>query len=324
MPYLLKRMAVVIMAGVAPLCGPARSMNIQRATSPAVLRGIVSLDGDPWNGTITVSSGSEVLQTVANYSFVNGTFAVSLNAPAEKAITTGHARITVETVANNQPQKVHLTADVQDIDPNRVVVFVNPVTSIISAYLDLNTQTIIEDPAEQVGLALATGTLPQSPHITDFDSHAFLAQSELNGGFDNFVKQVAWEITTGSPLSIPRMTEPEIMARVAMLDAAGGSLAPAGEMRAAAAAAAAVSASTAINANDLILALVKNVCSAAASKVGGVFAGWVLDQILGPTGNEARVDSQLKEIGKQQQKCLTAYPSFPHRSRMCKRLLPTR
>ena len=186
-------------AALLPLSAAAQSVNFVQG--PEILRGIARFDEPVAAGTITVSSGEEVLQTVPAAQFVNGTFAVPLNAAAQRAFTSGDTRVKIEIQASGNTAAAELMADSHQLDPSRVVVRVDPVTSIAAAYRDLNPLMSVDDARVAVSSGLGIGSLRQSPHMIDFDSKSFMLQSRVSGGFNNFVKQVASEVSSGSPLS---------------------------------------------------------------------------------------------------------------------------
>jgi hypothetical protein len=279
-----------------PLSAAAQSVNVVQG--PEILRGIARFDEPVSAGTITVSSGAEVLQTVQVAHFVNGTFSVPLNAAAQEAFISGDTRVKVETQGNGNTAAAELMADIHQLDPNRVVVRVDPVTSIAAAYRDLKPLMSVDDARSVVSTELGIGSLRQSPHMIDFDSESFMLQSRVSGGFNNFVKQVAGEIASGSTLSIAKLTPTQMQARAETLSAA--SALPRLQSEATDAAS--------VDVNSLFVGLLTDLCGKAlgALPLGEVVSGWMIDQVLNNIKSEKPdpIASQLASVAAQQQQVL--------------------
>jgi hypothetical protein len=279
-----------------PLSAAAQSVNVVQG--PEILRGIARFDEPVSAGTITVSSGAEVLQTVQVAHFVNGTFSVPLNAAAQEAFISGDTRVKVETQGNGNTAAAELMADIHQLDPNRVVVRVDPVTSIAAAYRDLKPLMSVDDARSVVSTELGIGSLRQSPHMIDFDSESFMLQSRVSGGFNNFVKQVAGEIASGSTLSIAKLTPTQMQARAETLSAA--SALPRLQSEATDAAS--------VDVNSLFVGLLTDLCGRAlgALPLGEVVSGWMIDQVLNNIKSEKPdpIASQLASVAAQQQQVL--------------------
>jgi hypothetical protein len=283
-------------AALLPLSATAQSVNFVQG--PEILRGIARFDEPVSAGTITVSSGAEVLQTVQAAQFVNGTFSVPLNAAAQKAFTSGDTRVKVETQASGNTAAAELMADIHQLDPNRVVVRVDPVTSIAAAYRDLNPLMSVDEARVAVSSGLGVGSLRQSPHMIDFDSKSFMLQSRISGGFNNFVKQVAGEIASGSTLSIAKLTPTEMQARAETLSAASGLP----RLQSASTAVAGV------DVNSLFVGLLADLCGKALGTLplGEVVSGWIVDQVFNNIKSEKPdpIAGQLASVAAQQQRVL--------------------
>src|SRR5271154_4812923 len=162
----------------------------------AVLRGIVTLDSPVSAGTISIFNGSDLLEAEPRGPFANGTFEINLDPQVAALLPNADLRVLVEVqgpdtrVGNSSP--LTLSAVLHHFDPASQVVFINPVTTVVCAYLDDNTDLTWEEAASKVAgvLGVSTSTTFQSTHMLDFDSKAFIAASGARGGFDSYVHAV--------------------------------------------------------------------------------------------------------------------------------------
>jgi hypothetical protein len=105
-----------------------------QAQTGATLRGIVTLDQPVAAGTILIYDGSDLLQAEPLRQFNNGTFAIELN-PQVTTLLANDLRVRVQVQNPGVGSLLTLSADLHDFDPNTQVVFINPVTTIVCAYL---------------------------------------------------------------------------------------------------------------------------------------------------------------------------------------------
>lgn len=170
----------------------ALAAQAQARTNPKLL-GIVTLDSPVAAGTIFILNGPDVLQAEPSVSFANGTFEIDLNPQVAALLPNTDLRVVVEVqepdIYRGSSSLLTLSAVLHDFDPGSEVVFINPVTTIVCAYLDDNPDFTWEEAAGKVAgvLGVATSTTFQSTHMLDFDSKAFIAASRARGGFDAYV-----------------------------------------------------------------------------------------------------------------------------------------
>lgn len=105
------------------------------------------------------------------------------------------------TVAD-EPFSGRLVADYRNFDANNGIVHINPVTTLVSAYLDKHPGLTLEDATAKVKKFLA---MPDSFDIGEganssgeyFDHRTFMADALLNGGFQPSIKKLVDEIDSG-------------------------------------------------------------------------------------------------------------------------------
>jgi len=178
---------IVILLAIFALTAP-----IQARTNSKLL-GIVTLDSPVAAGSISIFNGSDLLQAEPSRPFANGTFDIGLDPKVAALLPNTDLRVVVEVDApdvNSSP--VTLSAVLHDFDPDSQVVFINPVTTIVSAYLDDNPDATLEEAAAKVEgvLGVSTSTTLESTHMLDFDSKAFIAASQTRGGFDAYAHEI--------------------------------------------------------------------------------------------------------------------------------------
>jgi hypothetical protein len=182
---------IAVLLAIFALTAPAHAR-----TNPK-LRGIVTLDSPVAAGSIFIFNGSDMLQAEPNVPFANGTFEINLNSKVAALLPNTDLHVLVDVQGPDAPaggsSPLTLSAVLHDFDPDSQVVFINPVTTVVSTYLDDNPDLTLEEAANKVEgvLGVATDTTFQSTHMLDFDSKAFVAASRARGGFDAYVQAVA-------------------------------------------------------------------------------------------------------------------------------------
>jgi hypothetical protein len=253
-----------------------------------VLRGIIKMNEAVSAGTIIIYNGSEQVQVQPNLEFGNGTLEIQLNARASELLESGDLRVEVLV---NQPGQAPaasdiLMADLHDFDAGSQVVFINPATTIISAYRELQ-------PAASYTQAEATvdATLGLSPTSIDacqpttgppdFNSQAFVTDSRQSGGLNAAVWGMAQAAVSGASNASYS------------LEFASASLAQA------------TSANGEALFREAVLRLGKGIAKRAlkAIPLGEVVVGFVLDQVLKApkedTEQKNEAAKHLKEISAQ-------------------------
>ncbi len=174
-----------------------------------ILRGIVTLDQPASGGIIMIYDGPDLIQTERDSKFHNGTFAIELNPIASALLATDDLRVKVQVdqSENGGPpgSSATLMADLHQFDPNSQVIFINPTTTVISAYREIKPGTSLDQASNQVaksvGLAAAGSSACQSTTGSDFDNGAFISASAQQGGFDALVSAVAQQAARGNAIS---------------------------------------------------------------------------------------------------------------------------
>jgi hypothetical protein len=276
---------------VALLPLSAGALPIASTHKVELLGGVASLDKPVSSGSMTISSGSQVLQTIPAVKFVNGTFFVPLNVAAYNAFLSGDVRVTIKTHVYDDLPDANLMADVHQLDAGGEVIRLDPVSSIMAAYRDLKPSASVAEARLAVSRALGVGPLRQCPHVIDFDSESFLQQSDVRGGFDSYVSQVAGEIASGSPPSVPKLTRSQMAERARALFRVRVGLPV-------------VTAPKDVTPLGVLGVLLKELCDFAigSNPVGQVTAGWLVDQILnGSSGQDqsqqfSELDAELSDV----------------------------
>ena len=174
----------------------ALTAQVQAQTS-TTLMGIVTLDSPVAAGTIFIYNGSRLLQAEPYRRFANGTFAIDLSPQVGALLRNTDLRVLVQVQAPDasasNSSSLTLEAVLHDFDPASQVVFINPVTTVVGAYIDDNPNLRWEEAAGRIAEVLGTPTDMsfQSTHMLDFDSAAFIAAGAARGGFHQYVHAVA-------------------------------------------------------------------------------------------------------------------------------------
>jgi hypothetical protein len=231
-------------------------------------------------GTILIYDGLDLIQTEPNHNFYNGTFSVQLNPLVTKLLASRDLR--VEVMANPSGSmapgsSATLMAELHHFNPDSQVLFINPVTTVISAYRKVKPTASLDEASRKVadtlGVASAASVACQSSHSSDFNNGAFISESQSQGGFDALVHAVAQNAARGEGSSFIS----KAMAGSADLP----------------------------DFKKLFLALANDLAKQALTTVpfGTAFAGWVLDQVFSApsqtTADKDMIAPQLKKIGQQ-------------------------
>lgn len=271
-----------------------------QAQTGATLRGIVTLDSPVAVGTILISNGPYLLQAESGREFNQGTFEIELNPQVTALLSNADLRVSVQVqnprAVPGGSSSLTLSAVLHDFDPASGVVFINPVTTVISAYLDDNPNVTWEEAADEVAsvLGVPTRSTFESTHMFDFDSTAFITASEGNGGFDAYVHAVAGKANKGESVNFTK-------GPAAVQAAASSALAfaPAAPTRTP-------------EFGTLIVSVAKSIASHALEKfpVADALVGWVIDEyyahatgLISPTEQDktslTQIGNQLDQISAQ-------------------------
>lgn len=133
-------------------------------------------------------------------------------------------------------------------------------------------------------LGVPTGLTFQSTHMLDFDSAAFIAKSEANGGFDAYVHAVAALADTGESANFTKGP-----AQAPAPDALGSATAAAGGTS---------------DSGKLLLTFAKGIAKGALKQIGGDFAGgWTLEEVSKAAGyppdEQGKLRPAFDKISKQ-------------------------
>ena len=276
--------------------------GLARGAEGPILRGMVTANGAIPAGSIQLYDGVDLVQSVPQESFYNGTFAIPLNSSATAAIASGDLRIKVQATEPSTAQPVTLEADLQGFDPALDVAFVNPVTTIVSDYMDLHPSVSETQANSVVGQALGVGSCCSSTHSDDFDNQAFLSDSVMHGGIDAYAEQIAGEADAAVQTTNPNISYGVIVAAAAPPTAANA-LAVTNAINVRAAAASAYLPD--------FLGLFQNLATALAGKAfadipfSDVVSGWIINEIFngGPKPPD-QVELKLKQLAQQQEEIL--------------------
>ena len=271
-----------------------------QAQSGTTLMGVVTLDEPVAAGTIYIYSGSSLLQAEPNRRFANGTFAIALNPQVVALLRNTDLRVLVQVQAPDAPRgdssSLTLGAVLHDFDPETQVAFINPVTTVVEAYLDDNPNLRWEEAAGRIAevLGTPTDTSFQSTHMLDFDSAAFVAAGAARGGFHQYVHAVGRMADRGETVNFGKGP--------AFRDGKGGRNHCSRPPKTTPA-----PGSGAIQPDfeKLIIGIAKGIAKdATQSTPTSEFAGWIIDTIVDGKANEHKdsldqVSKQLDQISTQ-------------------------
>lgn len=97
-----------------------------------------------------------------------------------------------------------LSADIRQYDSEATIIYINPVTTLVSAYMDKHSEGNLENAIVSVKkfleipeyLDLPSGTNLSSEH---FNNIQFLREASENGGLDTFINKLMEELEAGKP-----------------------------------------------------------------------------------------------------------------------------
>lgn len=173
----------------------------------------------------------------------------------------------------------HLVAEVRMHSDDHGFYELNPVTTLISAYMGENPEVEYDEAVNKVldFLNISSTVDPLNDlfrYEGAFDSDIFIKEAEIAGGLDNFIAQLVAEMESDDLFYCfgPNCSSDSVVL--------GG-----------------VSYGTAIG------FLAKNLAAGAVSYVGGQSVGWILDQIIGSESDPDNPDNSeiLSELEKQSQ-----------------------
>lgn len=258
--------------------------------------GIVTLDAPVTAGTIFIYNGSRLLQAEPHRRFANGTFAIDLSPQVIALLHNTDLRVLVQVQEPDGPRgsssSMTLSAVLHDFDPASQVVYINPVTTVVSAYLDDNPNLRWDEAAGRIAevLGVPTKTSFQTTHMLDFDSAAFVGASATRGGFHEYAHAVGRMADRGERVNYAKGAA-SIRAKAVKRGwrpppkTAPGALEP--------------------DFLKLITSVAKGMAKDALNSTPtSEFAGWILDTIVDGTAKEhkddlTQVSTQLDQISTQ-------------------------
>lgn len=169
-------------------------------SSESTFRGYVYADGPVSNAELSVydASGKKILQSDQLTADEQGM--ILLN--AAKTLPADFRIVAEGGTMNGVTFDAVLSADIRGYQSDTDTIYVNPATTIVSAYLDKNTD------ADYAGAALAVKRFLEIPEAVDlpsgtqlssetFNIGQFLQEAGDNGGIDSFVQTLLTEMEAG-------------------------------------------------------------------------------------------------------------------------------
>ncbi|MBN2241026.1 MAG: hypothetical protein JW712_14745 [Dehalococcoidales bacterium] len=240
-------------------------------TSASIIQGWICAEDAVTDASLLISDfeGKTLFETNTPATGKSGAFLVSADdIPSEFRIVTSGGTV------NGIVFTSELKTDVQGFDSDKDVIFINLVTTIISAYRDLNPEIAVDDATTKVtsylGIPEWVSTSAGLQVSTEyFSSLTFLNEARDNGGVDAFIKTIAGEIDQNTT-SATRSFKSE---GGGLLGGSNGLLGGAGTF------------------------IAKGLANGALSYVGGNVLGWGLSMF--GLGSEDKTAEELEKISKQ-------------------------